>query len=76
MIKFCVASTVSVILTVYNDEGKEIVKLVDEEKSPGTYEVEFSACHSCESRNPKDGIYLYRFEAGHYKSEKKMELLK
>ncbi len=36
-------------LTITNSEGVEIEKLVDEEKQPGTYEVEFSACHSHES---------------------------
>lgn len=75
-IKYCVAQTTRVKLTVYDLEGREIIKLVDEEKNPGTYEVEFSACHSCESRNPMGGTYFYRLEAGDYKSEMKMELLK
>jgi hypothetical protein len=75
-IKYCVAQTTRVRLTVFDSEGKEIEKLVDEEKNPGTYEVEFSVCHSCESRNPMGGIYLYRLEAGDYKNEMKMELIK
>jgi hypothetical protein len=51
VIKYCVAYKTSVQITVYNSEGKEIIKLIDEEKKPGTYEVEFSAsfCHSRES---------------------------
>jgi hypothetical protein len=56
-----------------------IKKLVDEEKLPGTYEVLFNACHSCESRNPESNTYYYRLEAtpiggqaGDYKCEKKM----
>jgi hypothetical protein len=57
-------------------EGEEIEKLVDEEKNPGTYEVEFSACHSRDSRNPEGDTYYYRLEAGNYKSEKKMLLIK
>jgi hypothetical protein len=50
-----------------------IEKLVDEEKSPGTYEVEFSGlrCHSGGSRNLPDGYYFYCFTAGDYSSEKK-----
>jgi hypothetical protein len=71
-----VAFKTRVQLTVYNSEDKMIEKLVDEEKNPGTYEVEFSVCHSCESRNLPDGFYSYRLEAGNYSSEKKMEKTK
>jgi hypothetical protein len=82
IIKYCVAFKTRVQLTVYNSEGKVIEKLVDEEKNPGTYEIEFSAstCHSREGGNlpagrqgPKEGSYFYRLEAGNYSSEKKME---
>ena len=76
IIKYCVASATRVTLTVYDVKGNEIRKLVDEEKDPGTYEVEFSARHSCESRNPKASTYLYRLVAGEYKSEKEMQLIK
>ena len=72
VIKYCVAYKTRVQITVYNSEGKEIEKLIDEEKQPGAYEVEFSTCHSCESRNPKDEAYYYRMEAGEYKSEEKI----
>ena len=40
-IKYCVAQTTRVKLTVFDSAGNEIVKLVDEEMNPGTYEVEF-----------------------------------
>lgn len=81
-IKFCVAQTTRVKLTVFDSEGKEIIKLVDEEKNPGTYEVEFftSSCHSKSGqsfrldRNLEAGIYFYRLETGDYRSEMKMEL--
>jgi 5-hydroxyisourate hydrolase-like protein (transthyretin family) len=76
IIKYCVAFKTRVQLTVYNSEGKMVEKLVDEEKQPGTYEVEFSICHSCESRNLPDGFYLYRLKAGNYSSEKKMGKIK
>lgn len=82
-IKFCVATTTRVKLTVYDSEGTEIKKLLDEEKDPGTYEVEVSACHSRESGKPPAGrkgqkaqVYFYRLEAGDYRSEKKMILAK
>jgi hypothetical protein len=78
IIKYCVAYKTKVKLTVYNSEGEVIEKLVDEEKNPGTYEIEFSAstCHSRVSGNPKEGTYFYCLEAGDYKSEKRMGIIK
>jgi hypothetical protein len=78
VIKYCVAYKTRIQITVYNTEGEEIEKLVDEEKNPGTYKVEFSAsaCHSGESRNLERETFYYCFEAGDYKSEKKMLLQK
>jgi len=63
-------------ITVYNPAGELIKVLKDEIHEPGTYEVEFSTCHSRDSGNPEDKIYYYRFEAGDYRCEKKMELIK
>jgi CubicO group peptidase (beta-lactamase class C family) len=71
VIKYCVAYKTRVQIAVYNTDGKEIEKLVDEEKSPGTYEVEFSTCHSRESWNLSQGYYFYRMTAGDFTSEKK-----
>ena len=83
VIKYCVAYKTRVQITVYNSEGEEIEKLVDEIKQPGSYEAEFSVCHSRESLpdgkaggNLPDEYYFYRLEAGEYKSEKKMKLIK
>ena len=78
VIKYCVPYRSKVQITVFSTEGNELEKLVDEEKNPGTYEVEFSAstCHSYESGNPKEGTYFYRLKAGDYKSEKQMEIKK
>ena len=71
VIKYCVAYKTRVQIAVYNAEGEEIEKIVDEEKNPGTYEVEFSACHSRESGKLDQGYYFYRMIAGDYSSEKK-----
>jgi len=46
-IKYCVANRTRVLITVFNSDNEEIDKLVDAIKDPGTYEVEFSTCHSC-----------------------------
>jgi hypothetical protein len=75
-IKYCVAYKTRVQLIVYNSENEVISKLVDEEKKPGTYEVEFDApvCHSRERRNIKKGEFYYCLKAGDYSSEKKMIL--
>jgi hypothetical protein len=82
VIKYCVAYKTRVQITVYNSEGKEIEKLVDEEKNPGTYEIEFSV-ETHRDASLQNGVFFYRLEAtpiggqaGEYRSEKKMELIK
>lgn len=74
VIKYCVGYKTRVQITVYNSEGKEIEKLVDEEKNPGTYEIDFQSAIG--SRQLASGNYYFRLEAGDYTSEKKMLLLK
>jgi len=84
IIKYCVAYKTRVQITVYDSDNKLIEKLIDEEKDPGTYEVEFdaSACHTNSDqsfrlvRNLTEGSYYYRLDAGEYRSEKKMFLLR
>ena len=75
-IKYCVAYTTRVQLTVFDSEGNEIQKLVDEEKDPGTYEVEFSACHSFKKRNLEGETFYYRLQASDFRSERQMTLIK
>lgn len=57
-------------LKIYDALGKEVANLVDEEKSPGEYDVKFDAS------GLTSGIYFYKLEAGIYSSTKKMILLK
>jgi hypothetical protein len=76
IIKYCLAYKTKVRLEVFDPEDKMIEILIDEEKEAGTYEIEFSACHSCESRNQEREIFYYRLAAGDFKSEKKMVLKK
>jgi hypothetical protein len=82
VIKFCVPYKTRVQLKVYNSEGKVIKKIIDEEKKPGTYEVEFFSNPDNKSYDvggelyePKqdlnDGYYFYRLETDSYTSEKK-----
>jgi len=71
VIKYDVAKTVYVRIVVFNLQGKEIVKLVDEEKTPGTYKAEFSG------ESLASGIYFYRlFVEGIFIDSKKMVLLR
>jgi hypothetical protein len=82
-IKFTISSVIAnevkqsqkVTLKVYDLLGNEIATLVNEEKQPGIYEVEFSI-HSDEGRNLSSGIYFYQLQAGNYIETKKMVLLK
>ncbi|MGB5287223.1 MAG: T9SS type A sorting domain-containing protein, partial [Ignavibacteriaceae bacterium] len=80
-IKYAVSSPANgtgrqfVTLKVYDILGNEIATLVNEEKQPGTYEVEFSI-YSEEGRNLTSGIYFYQLKAGNYIETKKMVLIK
>jgi len=69
LIKFQLPAQSFVFLKVYDVLGNEIATLVNEEKSVGTYEVEFSAV------NLTSGIYFYRLSAGTFVETKKMILL-
>lgn len=70
-IKYCVAYTTQVILTVYNSEGIEMEKLVDEVQKPGTYEVEYIIAED----GLRNAMYYYRLEAGNYNNLKKMKII-
>ena len=69
-IRYQVSNTSEVLIRIYDVLGNEIATLVDEEKVPGSYQVEFS------SDALTSGIYYYRFDAGNYTETKKMILLK
>jgi hypothetical protein len=77
-IKFSVPSVIAsatkqsqlVNVKVYDVLGNEISTLVNEEKSAGTYEIEFL------STDLSSGIYFYKLRAGSYTNTKKMILLK
>ena len=74
-IKYCVAYKTNVKLTVYDSEGEVIKVLVDEEKKPGTYEVEFSV-ETLHDASLKNKFFYYCLEAGNFSSKKEMILEK
>lgn len=76
VIKYCIARTTMVKLTIFDSEGKEIIKLVDEEKNPGTYEVEFTNKETEHAPSQQKQSFTYLLEAGDYRSEMEMELIK
>ncbi|MBK9097336.1 MAG: T9SS type A sorting domain-containing protein [bacterium] len=61
---------VLVTLKVYDILGNEVATLVNEDKTPGVYEVEFAAA------NLASGIYIYRLQSSEFSDTKKMILLR
>jgi flagellar hook assembly protein FlgD len=70
----------NVTLKVYDILGNEVATLVNEEKQPGVYEVEFNASSLSGSVSAKggyaSGVYFYQLKAGEFTSIKKMILLR
>ncbi len=60
----------SVQIKVYDILGREVATLVNKEKQPGNYEVEFNAS------NLSSGVYFYKLTAGIFVETKKMILLR
>ena len=60
----------NVSLVVYDNLGKEVARLVNENKVAGNYNVEFDAS------NLPSGIYFYKLTSGKFSETKKMILLK
>ncbi|NWG28353.1 MAG: T9SS type A sorting domain-containing protein [Ignavibacteriaceae bacterium] len=79
-IGFRIADFGFVSLKVYDILGNEIATLVNEEFSPGEYEVEFSAKSGFTSGGNayslSSGIYFYTLSAGEFIQTKKMILLR
>ncbi len=65
-----------VTLKVYDMLGREVATIINEEKQPGTYEVEFSAGSSGNASGLSSGIYFYRLATGSFIETKKMILLR
>ena len=69
-IKFELPGSALVILKVYDILGREVAILVNKEKSPGIYEVQWDA-----SAMPS-GVYFYRLQMGNHIKTKMMTLIK
>jgi hypothetical protein len=69
-IRYAISQTAFTSLKVYSILGEEVSTLINEEKTPGVYEVNFDAT------NLTSGTYLYKLQAGNYTETKKMVFLK
>jgi hypothetical protein len=73
-IQYAISSTQFVSLKVYDLLGREVATLVNEEKTAGSYEVDFHPVSSI--KNLVSGIYFYRLQAGSFVETKKMLMIK
>lgn len=69
-IEFALPERSFITLKVMNILGQEIQNLVSEVKEPGTYRVQWNACHL------PSGVYFYRLETTKFLAVRKMILLK
>ena len=69
-IRFSVPEKSNVNLTVLNSIGEQVALILNENKEPGFYQVEFNAA------NLSSGVYFYQLHAGNFVKTKKMILMK
>jgi len=70
IISYSIPKTSFVKLSIYDLLGREIKTLLNQEKLPGNYKVEFDASSF------SSGVYFSRLKVGDYSENKKMVLLK
>jgi hypothetical protein len=69
-IKYTVPHKSFITIKIFNVLGKEITTLVNDEKSPGVYELTWNA------GNLPSGVYFYRLQNGSFIDTRKMILMK
>ncbi|NUM78634.1 T9SS type A sorting domain-containing protein, partial [candidate division KSB1 bacterium] len=67
--------TVAVRLVIYNAMGQIVRTLVAAERGPGAYRVRWDGRNDL-GESVTAGVYLYRFTAGDFASEKKLLILR
>jgi hypothetical protein len=70
IIRFQLPEKSNVSLRVFNSLGEQVAELVNEEKEPGYYEVNFNA------NNLASGVYVYIIQANGFFASNKMILIK
>ncbi|MFH0733431.1 MAG: T9SS type A sorting domain-containing protein [bacterium] len=76
VINYQVAEVGLVSLKVYDILGKEITTLVNEEKTPGAYQVTFNAKTANNVKELSSGVYFYTLKTGNFTETKKMILIR
>ncbi|MBK8981370.1 MAG: T9SS type A sorting domain-containing protein [Ignavibacteria bacterium] len=69
-IRYSIANSELVNMSVYDISGREVLNLVNEFKNAGSYSVKFNGT------NFASGVYFYRIEAGKFVQTKRMLLIK
>lgn len=73
-IEFDLPQTSAVRLTIYNVLGREVVRLVDEERPAGRHSLVWNSRDENGAR-VSSGIYFYSLQAGEFRASKKMLLV-
>jgi hypothetical protein len=80
IISFTLPERTKVVLKVYDVLGAEVAELINDIKSAGRYEVEFSvkggSAFGGNAYTLPSGIYFYTLQAGKFTDSKKMVILK
>ncbi|MFC1562574.1 YCF48-related protein [candidate division KSB1 bacterium] len=74
-IRYQIPENTKVVLKIYNILGQEVRTLVDEVKSPGSYNIKWNGKNNY-GVTVSTGVYLYRIQAGDFVSTKKLVFLK
>lgn len=75
-IAFNVPQVAHITLTIYNVLGQEVIRLIDEQRSPGRYEVAWNG-RNAQGAGVSTGIYMYRLTSSTgFAEAKRMTLLK
>ncbi|MCK9425441.1 MAG: T9SS type A sorting domain-containing protein [Ignavibacteriaceae bacterium] len=74
IINYSIPKQSNVKLIIFDALGREVITLVNEEKRPGSYEVEFESAIG--NQQLASGIYFYQLRAGEFVQTKKMILLR
>ncbi len=69
-VRFRVSGVSDVKITVFDLLGREVAVLVNERKTPGTYQVNF------DGTGLASGVYMYRMSAGSFTQTKRMILIR
>lgn len=75
-IKFQIPNSNHITLKIFDILGREVITLINEEKSPGEYEVQFTIRQLTDDSRLTSGVYFYQLRAGSYVETKKMVLQK